>query len=442
MLFRDLVTRQLNLEITLEKLLKVVIENAGAQRCCLILEKNRQWVIEAESTSDNLIFLQALALDGQVPVTLIDYVVHTKKSVVLMDALKEGQFTRDPYILAHDIHSVLCFPLLNQGQLLGLLYLENNLTKGAFTADRLEILNLLSSQIVISIENARFYSHADRFVPKEFLSLLDKKSFVDTKLGDQVEKEMTVLFSDLRGFTTLSETMTPKQNFDFINAYLSQMDPVIHQHHGFIDKYIGDAIMALFPRCADDAVAGSIAMLKRLAEYNQERSGLPPIAIGIGLNTGLLMLGMVGGKNRMEGTVIADAVNLASRMEGITKIYGAKLLISERTYSSLRDPSHYAIRPVDIVKVKGRDQAPVKIYEVFAGDNPEIMELKQQTLAIFKAGLAYYYQKDFAHAKACFQKMLTTFKADVVAQIYLERCERYQQGVPENWDGVEVLKSK
>lgn len=402
----------------------------------------RQWVIEAESTPDQIILLQSLSLEGQVPLTLIEEVIRIQHTIVLHDAVKEGAFTRDPYILAHDTHSVFCVPLFNQGQLMGLLYLENNLTKGAFTPERLEILNLLSSQIVISIENARFYSCADRFVPKEFLSLLDKKSFVDAELGDQVEKEMTVLFSDIRAFTTLSEAMTPKQNFDFINAYLSQMDPVIHQHHGFIDKYIGDAIMALFPKCADDAVAGAIGMLKRLAEYNQERVGQPPLAIGIGLNTGLLMLGMVGGKNRMEGTVIADAVNLASRIEGLTKHYGAKLLISEHTYSCLRDPSRYAMRPVDVVKVKGRKQASVKIYEVFEGDTPEIVEVKQKTLAIFKEGLAHYYQKDFEYAQTCFQRTLITFKEDVVAQIYLERCECYRQGVPEEWDGVEVLQSK
>jgi PAS domain S-box-containing protein len=133
----------------------------------------------------------------------------------------------------------------------------------------------------------------ERFVPNEFLSLLDKKSVLEVKLGDQVAKKMTILFSDIRGFTSLSEKMTPQDNFNFLNAYLSQMQPVIHQHQGVIDKYIGDAIMALFPTCADDAVRGAIAMLKKLAHYNQERQqeSLPPVSIGIGLNTGPLMLG-------------------------------------------------------------------------------------------------------------------------------------------------------
>lgn len=155
-----------------------------------------------------------------------------------------------------------------------------------------------------------------RFVPREFLSLLNKKNVVDVQLGDQIEKEMTVLFSDIRGFTSLSEKMTPQENFNFINAYLSQMAPIIAQHHGFIDKYIGDAIMALFPTDAEEALNASIAMLKTLTTYNKilQKNNLAPINIGIGLNTGRLMLGTVGGKNRMDGTVISDAVNLASRI--------------------------------------------------------------------------------------------------------------------------------
>lgn len=142
---------------------------------------------------------------------------------------------------------------------------------------------------------------------------------------------MSVLFANIRSFTSLSEKMTPADNFKFINAYLSRMQPVINQHHGFIDKYIGDAIMALFSGDADNAVQAGIAMLQKLAEYNQsrQRSGYVPIQIGIGINTGLLMLGTVGGEERMDGTVISDAVNRASRIEGMTKMYGATLLITE-----------------------------------------------------------------------------------------------------------------
>jgi class 3 adenylate cyclase len=177
---------------------------------------------------------------------------------------------------------------------------------------------------------------------------------------------MTILFSDIRNFTTLSEAMTPDENFAFINAYLERMGPVIRDHNGFIDKYIGDAIMALF-ESADDAVRAGIAMLATLEAFNAERGakGRAPINIGVGINTGTLMMGTIGEKHRMDGTVISDAVNLASRVESLTKTYHVGLLISQHTLQSLSNPKVYDIRPVDDVVVKGKTH-PVTIYEVRA----------------------------------------------------------------------------
>ncbi|MCK5877947.1 MAG: response regulator, partial [Candidatus Marithrix sp.] len=148
-----------------------------------------------------------------------------------------------------------------------------------------------------------------RFVPHEFLKFLNKESIVDIRLGDHVEQEMTVLFADIRDFTSLSESMTPQQNFNLINSYLRRMEPVIRQHHGFIDKYIGDSIMALFPK-ADEAVQAGINMLHILREYNVTRGQpqRPKLNIGVGIHTGKLMLGTIGGEHRMDSTVIADAV--------------------------------------------------------------------------------------------------------------------------------------
>ncbi|MDM8565976.1 adenylate/guanylate cyclase domain-containing protein [Candidatus Halobeggiatoa sp. HSG11] len=284
----------------------------------------------------------------------------------------------------------------------------------------------------------------ERFVPREFLKLLDKQSVLEINLGDQVEKEMTVLFLDVRGFTSISEKMTPQDNFEFINSYLGQMEPVIYEYHGVIDKYIGDAIMALFPTNADDAVAGSVAMLKKLYQYNitLQSKGQDAIKIGIGLHTGKLMLGTIGGLTRMEGTVISDAVNLASRIEGMTKQYGASLLISEVTYSNLTNASQYLIRDIDKVKVKGKSK-PVTVYEVFDGDLPEILELKKKTLANFEQGIALYRCKEFSKALDCFNKVLQIYADDKATQIYVDRCKYYHEnGVPDDWTGVEVLSTK
>jgi len=179
---------------------------------------------------------------------------------------------------------------------------------------------------------------------------------------------MTVLFSDIRSFTTLSEKMSPQDNFSFINAYLKEMGPIIREHNGFVDKYIGDAIMALFTR-TDDALKASVVMLKMLDIFNktQPNKGLTPIRIGIGLNTGKLMLGIVGEKNRLQCTVISDAVNLASRLENITKTYKGSLIISQSTLDNLTNPSQYTTRFLDNIKVKGRTER-VNIFEVFETD--------------------------------------------------------------------------
>ena len=263
-----------------------------------------------------------------------------------------------------------------------------------------------------------------RFVPRQFLQLLGKKSVVDVQLGDQVQQEMSVLFSDIRDFTTFSEQMTPQENFQFINAYLSRMEPAIIENQGFIDKYIGDAIMALFGRSADDAVKAAIAMLLRLAEYNQHRakSGYQPIKIGIGINTGSLMLGTVGGKNRMDGTVISDDVNLASRLEGVTKFYGVSLLISQQTLARLQDPTEYCIRFIEQARVKGKSKA-VAVFEVFDGDETDLKQCKLATKAIFEEGLFLYKKQAFREALKRFETVLSLNPRDRVAQIYLHRCQ-------------------
>jgi class 3 adenylate cyclase/CheY-like chemotaxis protein len=273
-------------------------------------------------------------------------------------------------------------------------------------------------------ELAQLNKAYERFVPRQFLSFLNKKSIVEVQLGDQIEKEMTILFSDIRDFTRISETMRPLEIFDFINNYLGQMEPIILDHHGVIDKYIGDAIMAVFPICADDAVSGAIAMLKTLNQYNQllKRATLPQIFIGIGLNTGPMVLGTVGGQNRMDGTVLSDAVNLASRLEGLTKTYSVPLLITEHTHLKLIDPLQYHIRVIDVVKVKGKTEE-VTIYEIYDADPPEMTALKDETREDFEVGFVLYHSGEVADAQPLFEKVLQVNENDKAAQIYLHRCQ-------------------
>ncbi|HAX80364.1 MAG TPA: guanylate cyclase [Cyanobacteria bacterium UBA11372] len=283
--------------------------------------------------------------------------------------------------------------------------------------------NELIARIKTHLKLSNITQSYSRFVPYQFLEHLNKDSIIDVELGDAVKKEMSVLFCDIRDFSSRSETMTPEDTFKFINAYLSRMEPAIIQNNGFIDKYIGDAIMALFSGSADDAVKAGIMMLQLLEEYNQtrQRPGREPIRIGIGINTGYLMLGTVGGKNRMEGTVISDAVNLASRIEALTKTYRALLLISHHTFMELHHPLDYAMRLIDRVKVKGKSEM-VSVFEVFDADPPELKERKLITKAIFEEALVLYYMKKFSQAAELFADCLRQNPMDNVAQIYLERC--------------------
>lgn len=264
-----------------------------------------------------------------------------------------------------------------------------------------------------------------RFVPNQFLRLLGYDSIAEVHLGDTVFQEMTILFCDIRNFTQLSERMTPEDNFRFINSFLSQMEPPIVRHRGLIDKYIGDAIMALFGKTADDAIAASIEMLHALAAYNttRQRSDRPPIQMGIGLNTGALILGVVGGQNRIDSTVIGDAVNLASRVEKMTKRYRVPLLITEHTYRSLQDPDRYCLRMIDQVIPRGRSER-VTIFEVFDADAPELLQAKCKMRSPFEQAVQLYSQAQITEALSLFEDYLRHCPQDTVAQVYVKSCQR------------------
>ncbi len=300
--------------------------------------------------------------------------------------------------------------------------------------------NLLSETQKITSLNQAFA----KFVPQDFLKHLDKNSITDVRLGDSVQRTMSVLFSDLRSFTKLSEGMTPQDNFRFLNAYLGLMSPVIQKHGGFVDKYIGDAIMALFDRSADDALLAGAAMLKELQTYNltRNRPERPTIRMGLGIHTGQLMLGTIGEHNRMETTVISDAVNIASRLEGMTKMYGVQMLISDATLAQLQHPEQFHTRIVDRVQAKGKSE-PITILEVFNSDPAEIFDKKSSTMKGFQEGLALYHLKEFEEAQHHFKTCLRQFPEDKAAEIYVKRCQQLLKlGWDDDWDGVTQLDSK
>ncbi|MEM7370430.1 MAG: adenylate/guanylate cyclase domain-containing protein [Bacteroidota bacterium] len=285
----------------------------------------------------------------------------------------------------------------------------------------------------------------ERFVPFEFLTSLGRDSILDVNLGDQVEKEVSVFFADIRDYTTLSETMTPKENFSFLNAYLGRVGPIIKANRGFVNQYYGDGIMALFmssetavssPR---DALEAAIEVQHIIRIYNQSRVDKYrlPLKIGIGIHSGPLMLGVLGDETRMDVGVVSDAVNTASRMEGLTKHFGASILASESTLMGITSPQDFKYRFLGLVLVKGKKD-PLGVYEFFEGDPPEITQLKEQTLDDFEKGLTAYFARQFPEAQSAFRAVLTANPKDHVAQLYLNRSQQLlHNGIPEGWTGVE-----
>ena len=285
--------------------------------------------------------------------------------------------------------------------------------------------NELLARIKTHLQLANLNKAYSRFVPHEFLQLLGKDSIVDVNLGDQTQQEMSVLFADIRDFTTLSEQMTPAENFKFINAYLSRMEPAVLENGGFIDKYIGDGIMALFPGDADQALQAAIAMLRNLNRYNRDRAhkGYKPVYNGIGINSGSMMLGTVGGQFHMNGTVISDTVNLAARIETLTKHYQVPLLISCETLLRLQQPDAYTYRLIDRVQVRGKSKL-VSIFEVFDVDSDELYDAKRQLKPVFEKAVAQFISGEHGDALEGFEACVQAIPHDVVAVSHRDRCRQ------------------
>ncbi len=322
--------------------------------------------------------------------------------------------------------------------IIGFQFGANDYLTKPFSKD--ELLTRIKSHINLSQTNSAY----GRFFPDAFLEFLKKESIVDIQLGNHVSKKMAVMFSDIRSFTSLSETMTPQENFDFVNAYLREVSPKIREHHGFIVKYLGDGMMAVFPNGADDALKGGIAKLQRVHEYNADRenSGYQQIQVGVGVHFGHMMVGIVGEAERMQGDAFSDNVNLASRLESLTKLYGVSLIISEKVLDNLTHPEQYQIRFLDRVIVKGKQQ-PISIYEVLDGETELVREMKLQTQPNFKRGLEHYRRHEFKAAKICFYQVLAVNPDDKTAALYLERVNHLiEKGVPENWSGAWTLTQK
>ena len=352
--------------------------------------------------------------------------------------------------------SMLLLPMLNHNnEIVGILQLINSIDPKTgefceFPKNTIDIAYSLSCQAAVCIENALSYEKIGkknivlkRFVPNEFLSFLHKSEIEDIHLGEAAEEELSVLFLDIRSFTDMSEKMTPVENFNFLNNYLKFIGPIINKHNGFIDKYIGDAIMALFGRKhysgAQEALTAAINIQKKLKLYNihREKTGDFPIRVGIGINTGKMMLGIIGFESRMEGTVIGDTVNLASRLETLTKKYTISITISSFTLNSLDQPEKFFLREIGMVRIKGKQEV-VTVYEVFDSDDEAIRNAKQETLAQYNEGVSLFKQHKWRQSNVMFTELREKLPTDMVIKIYEERSRMFAENPPASHEMIVI----
>lgn len=439
------ISTELELPKLITKMLRILVENLGAERGVLVLEENHQLGIAGEyliSAQENSGSELKLLTEDNLPISIIQY-VYRSKDVVLLES-SDNQFNLDNYITTRKPKSILCAPVLRHSHLIGILYFENNLVTNAFALDHLEILSMLSGQIAVSIENAKFYQSSQRFVPKQFLELLGKESLIDVKLGDYTQKILTAMFIDIREFTKISENNDPKLIFSIINQYLGGIEPIITKHGGLIDKYIGDTIVILFVKSSDDAINAGIEIQEWLYQFNTSLNTQKNLAIkvGIGINTGLAMIGTIGSERRMDGTVLSDAINTASRIEGLNKTYGTRMLMTENTADSLKNYHRYSIRQIDKVRVKGKTQA-LRIFEVLDGLPKAQRKARLSTLQAFNKARELYLDRQFKAAKTLLLSCLEKDPNDKVCRIYVRRCENFlNHPCPPEWDGTTDFTTK
>lgn len=296
-------------------------------------------------------------------------------------------------------------------------------------------------------EAMRLTQTFQKFVPRQFVEHFAKHGSSNLELGRADEDDVAILFCDIRGFTGLSEQMKPQELMKFLNSYFLRMNDPIHQNGGFIDKFIGDAIMALFDHPegsaadkANDSLNAAIDLHRALIMYNQHRanSGYSAIKIGIGIHYGAVIIGTVGSDDRMDTTVIGDSVNIANRLEALAPTYHADIVVSEQL---LETATHHqvAYRMLDWVKVKGR-QTPLKIYEVLNHLPSEQREMKLSVADAIEKAIDARVKQDWQLALSLLQDAQQSVPNDPLIVHHIEVCQRYQKSaMPSDWDGAFTL---
>ena len=268
-------------------------------------------------------------------------------------------------------------------------------------------------------------SALNKFVPRSFLKALGYENILEVKLVDQIEQEVSIVFTDIRSFTTISENLTPSENFKFVKRYAEKMGPIIVKNGGFINQYLGDGIMAIFQGSPNDALNACIQMQKAVEQFNQNKEQLPngnPIAVGMGIHTGSLVMGIIGDETRQDAAIISDTVNTAARLEGLTKPYGTPILLSEASYNKLENRELHKFRYLGQSEVKGKVDA-IRIYECIDGRRSSDQNIIIESTPTFESAVHSYEQEDYNESKFKFRKLLESHKTDKAVTLYLEKLD-------------------
>jgi len=341
------------------------------------------------------------------------------------------------------IPSTLAVPIVVQDKTIGVIYAEHHEPGRYFTSDHEEAVAFLCAQAAAPLWNFELEARlraADehrqslmdvqsRFVPNELLRILDIDDLCRVRSGYRVERPMTVLISDIRGYTALLEDMNVSEAGNLAMGFLRAVEVPIITCNGMIQDVRGDEILAVFESEPDNAVRAGLAMLRSLREHNLERltHGSEELRVGIGINTGVVGVGLVGGVNRMVLTIIGDAVNLASRVESTNKRYGSALLISDKTYARLAKPEQFDIRRMERVMVVNR-RRPVTIYEVYDEDQEALRAAKRSAQPAFDEAFALFDAGDVDQARAAFERCRLLLPDDPVAPLHLAHCDAMARG--------------
>src|SRR5260221_8115849 len=319
-----------------------------------------------------------------------------------------------------------------------------NFTFPAMTLTGNVVLVSLYRALIEEKEKRRVRSFFSEFLSPELI----RRLLLNPELVEPRKTEISIMFSDIRGFTTISEKLDAQDLAEFLNFYLSEMTRIVFRRQGTLDKYIGDGVMAFWgapieePGEAIRACECALDMMKRVGELQKqwEAEGKPRLDIGIGLNTGVASVGNMGSSLRYGYTALGDAVNLSSRLEGLNKDYGTHIIVNENTYNAVKD-SHFVFRELDLIRVKGKLQ-PVTIYEL-VGRGSDASAETGELLARFVAARTLFQSRRWQEAQQAFQSILETNPTDGPSRTYWKRCQEYLFDEPPlNWDGVFTMDHK